>query len=142
MIRRHRPARWFRLGALPAATRPILRAESLLLAEEGLRGWIDVAHYRGRGKRIHRRRSLFFGSLLLTPERFMLHAFARRQIHVSPDDPALTTIRVSGTDPDWLCLEVTTETARLGYRLRTDQAARWRQALRDWGMAAVGAPTP
>jgi len=121
--------RLFRIGRIPPKTLATLKAEGLVIWDEGLPGRAYMRVLRAPGKRFKYRVVWFSGSLALTQKRLMAHAFNKRVIHIPLDDARLVNVDVRLVDerrmefafdpglfhPDWsgdLTLRFTTPKAR------------------------------
>lgn len=81
--------RLFGLGAFPKAMRPVLAAEGIVLADEGIGGTVTFRHFRAPGRRYSYRKNWFIGSLVITEIRFAGFAFTKPIINVPLEGPHL-----------------------------------------------------
>ena len=94
----------FRLGTVPWRIRPLLEDEGIVLLDEGIPGSITYRNFRAPGRRHSLKRVVFAGSLVLTGQRFVAHAFSRPVLNVSPDDPRLNQVQIEAPDPETFTL--------------------------------------
>lgn len=74
--------RWFRLGGIPKAMRPILEDEGIVLLDEGVSGSVGYRNFRAPGKRYGRRRSGVVAALVITELRFAVFAFGNPLVNL------------------------------------------------------------
>jgi len=139
--------RLFRLGGIPRKLRPLLEAEGLRVADEGLSGRLVMGRVRGPGRRHYGRVEGFSGFLVVTGKRVMAYSYAKRQINIGLDDPRLAEIYVRLTSPEWLAISFEASTFREGwsgvmeFRFRTDKAPRFHEVLVAAGASQGRAPS-
>ena len=124
--------RWFGMGSIPKAMRPILEGEGIVLADEGLGGSITLKNFRAPGRYSSWRRNWFTGSLVLTQLRFAGWAFSRPVINVPRTSDKLSLL-TSSLEKDGSVLVIGFEASdfhddwsgSIECRFRTDQASRF-----------------
>lgn len=132
--------RLFRLGAIPVKVRPILEAEGIVVADEGMGGWFITRNVKGPGKRYLHRSEGFSGCLVITKKRIICYTFWKRQINIAVDDPKLSQMYVAVPGKNRLCLSFESSVFREGwqgeieYRFRTEKAQRFQDLLLALGV--------
>ncbi len=132
--------RWFGLGAIPKAARPLVESEGVVVAEEGIPGWFLARKVNGPRRRFRRRRAGFSGSLVVTSKRILSFAYSKPQINISVDDPKTSGMFVEIREPDWLSLLFESSlfsddwSGEIEYRFRTDKARQFQEALTNAGV--------
>jgi hypothetical protein len=87
--------RLFGFGKVPKDALAALEAEGIVLLDEGIRGSITFKNFRAPGRRYHRRRNRFTGSLVMTGTRFVAFIHSKPIINVPLADPHLKELHCS-----------------------------------------------
>ena len=138
--------RLFRLGSIPRKLRPLIEAEGVLVADEGIRGRLVMGRVRGPGRRHYGRVEGFSGCLVVTRERILAYSYGKRQINIGRDDPRLAELYVRLASPEWLTISFEASAFREGwvgvmeFRFRTNQAPRFHEVLVSAGASQGRAP--
>jgi len=132
--------RWFGLGAIPKAIRPVVESEGIVVADEGIPGRFLVRKVNGPGRRFRHRRAGFSGSLVVTSKRILGFAYRKPQINISVDDPKTAGIFVEILESDWLSLSFESSlfsdkwSGEIEFRFRTGKARQFQEALTAAGV--------
>ena len=132
--------RLFRIGAIPAKFRPVLEAEGILVADEGMAGRMISRHVRAPGKRCFHRQEGFSGWLAVTRKRVVCYTYGKRQINVAADDAGIAKLRVDVPGEGILSLSFDTADFRRGwsggieFRFRTEKARQFHEVLTSMGV--------
>lgn len=127
------------LGAIPRKLRPLLDAEEIVLADEGMRGWFLTGNVNGPGRRYRHRAEGLSGCLVITKKRILCYSFGKRQINISVDDPKISEFHVDLPRENTLSISFESSAFREGWqgkielRFRTEKAREFRDALRSLG---------
>ena len=127
--------RLFRVGAVPKKLRPVLEQESILIADEGMGGWLVTKHVNGPGKRYRYRMERFSGCLVITKARVICYTYWKRQINISVKDPKIANLYIETPKEQQLCLSFELSNFQKGckgvveFRFNTDKALFFRDAL-------------
>lgn len=115
-------------GAIPRKARPLLEAETIIIAEEGMRGWISARNVTAPGTRYRRRLEGFSGCLVIGRMRIVCYTYGKKQINIRLDDPKITELHVGSPRGDTLVISFDSSLFRQGctgiiqFRFRTDKA--------------------
>jgi hypothetical protein len=140
--------RLFRLGRVPRRLRPQLEAEGIILADEGIPGWLVTRRLRGPGTRYRYRGQGFAGSIVVTRSRVVCFAFGNKLVDVPFSDPRMASLDVAAPAPGRLSISFEAATFRDGWkgrmelRLSTPLASRFRDILVSGGAEVASAATP
>jgi hypothetical protein len=121
--------RLFGVGGLPAALRPALEMEGILVIDEGVRGSITYRNFRGFGRYSSYRKNGFSGTIVLTGKRIIGFAFKKRILNVGLTDPRLSQLEIEAEDKNRLKIAFEAgifhekAAGRIEYRYRTAHAA-------------------
>ena len=127
--------RYFKIGGIPKKLRPVLEAEGIVAADEGIGGWIFLRDFRAPGKRFLHRVTGFSGFLVITHRRILAYAYWKPVINVPVDDPRVSGIKSVLLDSEHL--ELTLESSifhadwqgRIVLRLNTARAPSFHSAI-------------
>jgi hypothetical protein len=140
--------RLFRLGGIPRRRRPELAAEGIVLADEGIPGWLVTRRLRGPGTRYRYRGQGFVGSVVVTRSRVLCFAFGNKLVDVPFSDPRMAALEVAAPAAGRLTIAFEAAAFRDGWkgrmelRLSTPLASRFRDILVSRGAEVVSAATP
>jgi len=132
--------RWFRLGAIPKAVRPVIESEGIVVADEGMPGWFIARKVKGPRRRFWHRRAGFSGSLVVTSKRILGFAYAKPQINVAVNDPKTAGMFAQVHEPDSLSLSFESSlfndqwSGVIEFRFRTEKARQFHEALMAVGV--------
>ncbi len=82
--------RLFGMGSIPGKIRPVIEAEQIIVADEGIGGWFITKRVKGPGKKYRNRAEGFSGCLVITKKRILCYTYWIRQINISVDDPRIS----------------------------------------------------
>ena len=131
--------RLLRLGAIPKKHRPILVAEGIVVADEGMAGRLSMKNVRGPGKRYIHRTEGFSGCLAVTRKRVVCFAYWKRQIQIFVDDPRISNIFIDVPKPDILTISFESAFFReqwsgvMEFQFRTAKAQQFFDAFKSIG---------
>ena len=131
--------RLLRIGAIPGKLRPVLDAEQIVVADEGIGGWLIYKNVKGPGKRFINRAEGFSGCLVVTKKRIVCFTYWKRQINLAVDDPKISQILVDVPKKDILSIFFESSDFRDGwegamkFRFKTKKAQEFYDALRSYG---------
>jgi hypothetical protein len=138
--------RLFGLGSVPKKVLPSLRAEGIVVSDEGVPGWLVTGNVKGPGKRFVRRAEGFSGALIVTRARLAVYSYWKRQINVAVDDARLRDLFVHVPEEGKLRLSFEASAFRDGwqgvieYRFGTPKARRFHEVLTSLGAPDGVAP--
>ena len=127
--------RLFKIGGIPKKLRPILEAEGIVVADEGIGGWVFLRDFKAPGKRFIHRITGFSGFLTVTHRRIIAYAYWKPVINVPVDDPRVSGIKSALLDSGHL--EISVESSifhadwqgRVVLRLNTAKACAFHSAI-------------
>lgn len=137
--------RLFGIGSIPEKIRPVLESETIIVSDEGMRGWIITKDLRGPGKRYIRRAEGFSGCLVITNRRVISFTYWKRQINISTDDPKLKKLHVNIPEGGTLSILFDSSSFNdswagvIEFRFWTDKALQFYEVFRSIG-ASPGNP--
>lgn len=137
--------RLFGVGRVGSELRRELEDEEIVALDEGIGGWIIERNLRSPSRISFYRVRSFTGFLALTHERIRLYAYGRPQINLPLADPRLSDLHVGLPDPGRIVISLDYGLFREGwrgtaeFRLRTDSASRYYEALLAAGATGAGA---
>ena len=123
------------LGAIPAELRPVLASEGILVADEGMRGWIVSKNVKGPGRRYIYRVRGFSGCLVVTEKRIVCCTYRSRWIDIPVDDPRISLVSVDVPRTGKLAVSLDASAFRDGwsgtmeFRFRTEKAREFYEAM-------------
>lgn len=132
--------RLFGFGSIPKKLRPVLEQESIVVSDEGIRGWFVTKHVNGPNKRYRHRAEWFSGCIVVTKLRIVCYTYGKRQINIAVKDPRIASIYAETTKEQKLCLSFESSNFREGwegvikFEFNTDKAHQFHDAL-----VAIGA---
>jgi hypothetical protein len=140
--------RLFGLGRIPRQVRPVVASEGIVVADEGIGGWLITKHVNGPGRRHRNRAEGFTGCLVVTKKRILSYTYGRRQINISVDDPRVTELQVALPKAQTLSIAFESAVFRedwrgvMEFRFNTERAQLFHDALRSIGArgSAFGPP--
>jgi len=127
------------VGAIPKRLRPVLYAEQIVVADEGMRGRLLSKNVKGPGKRYHHRSEGFTGCLVITKKRVACFTYWKRQINIAVDDPKIRKIFVDRPEKDILSISFESSTFRSGwdgimeFQFYTNKAREFSDVLKSIG---------
>lgn len=130
----------FRVGAIPRKQRPVLELEEIIVADEGMGGWLITKNVKGPGKRFINRAEGFSGWLAITKKRIVCYTYWKRQINISLEDPKIYQISVNVPREKLLSLSCESSVFRDGwsgsieFRFKTEKAQQFYNVLKSIGM--------
>jgi len=110
--------RLFRVGGIPKRLRPILEDEGIIVADEGIGGWLITRDFRAPGRRFRNRAEGFTGFLAITSKRVVAFAYGKPVINVPVDDPRLSGFEVRLNHPAQLEISFEASVFRPGWQGR------------------------
>lgn len=135
----------FKLGAIPKKARPILEAEGILLADEGIGGWFISKNFKSPRRRCLYRKEGFSGCLILTKKRLLCYTYAKRQINIAIDDSKLSQLFIGLPKPEVLSLSFDAALFQencsgiLEFQFHTEKAPSFFEAFKQLGLS-LGTP--
>jgi hypothetical protein len=139
--------RLFGLGRLPRQLRPMVASEGIVVADEGIGGWLITKHVNGPGRRHRKRAEGFTGCLVVTKKRILCYTYGKRQINISVDDPRVSEFQVTLPKAETLSIAFESAVFRedwrgvMEFRFNTERARLFHDALRSIGArGGVSAP--
>ncbi len=130
----------FGLGRIPRKVRPVLEAEGIQIADEGIGGWYITRNFKSPGRRTKYRKQGFSGCLVVTKKRVILYSFGRRQINIAVEDAQMAALYADVTRPGTLSLSFDAADFHDGwqggieFRLKTAGAQDFFDLLRALGV--------
>ncbi len=130
----------FKLGAIPKRLRATLDLEGILVADEGMRGWIISKNVKGPGRRYIYRARGFSGCLVVTRKRILCFTYWQSQIDIAIDDPRISQIFVDIPREGRLTISFELSVFRDGwagvieFRFKTRKAHEFYAAMRSIGV--------
>ena len=127
--------RLFGLGRIPARLRPLIEAEGVVVADEGMPGRFVADRVDGPGRRYRGRTAGFSGFLVITGKRVLAYSYGKRQVSIGVDDPRFRELFVRLPDPATLAISFESSVFRddwagvIEFRFGTDKAPRFHDAL-------------
>ena len=127
------------VGAIPKKLRPILDAEQIVVADEGMGGWLICKDVKGPKKRFIKSTQGFSGCLVVTKKRIVCFTYRKRQINIAVDDPKISKIFVGIPKEELLSVSFESSAFRDGwrgimeFRFKTTKASEFRDVLRSFG---------
>ena len=135
-----------RVGAIPKKLRPVLDAEQIVVADEGMRGWLLCRNVRGPGKRYIHRAEGFSGCLVVTKKRIICFTYRKLQINIAVEDPKIAEIFVDLPEKDILSISFESSAFKdrwkgiMQFRFRTEKAQEFQDVLISLGARHQGRP--
>ena len=127
--------RLFGVGKVPARLTSQLKAEGLILFDDGVKGSVTYRDFRAPGKRFGWKRQWFAGAIALTKLRLVGVAYSKFLINVPLTDERIHKLRYSVEDNGALCVAFDASlfhadwTGTIEYRFKTPEAQRLVQLL-------------
>lgn len=124
-----------------------MEREGIVLLDEGLSGSIRFEHFRAPGKRYHKRRNGFVGSLVVTRQRFAAFAFSKPVVNVPLDRKHLGLLQCRVESGDRLVVRFDVAAFHPGWsgvvecHFRTPLASRFLAQLHAAGNRPLSEPT-
>ena len=140
--------RLFGLGKIPRQLRPVVESEGIVVADEGIGGWLITKHVNGPGRRHRNRAEGFTGCLVVTKKRVLCYTYGKRQINISVDDPRVSELRVALPEAQTLSIAFESAVFRedwrgvMEFRFNTEQARLFHDALRSIGARGSASGPP
>jgi hypothetical protein len=131
--------RLFGLGKIPRQMRPIIESEGIVVADEGIGGWLITKHVNGPGRRHRNRAEGFTGCLVITKKRVLCYTYGKRQINISVDDPKIPELQVALPKAETLSIAFESSVFQeewrgvMEFRFNTERAQLFHDALRSIG---------
>jgi hypothetical protein len=138
--------RFLGVGAIPKKLRPVLDAEQIVVADEGIGGWLICKDVKGPKKRFINRAEGFWGCLVVTKKRIVCFTYRKRQINIAIDDPKISKIFVDIPKEELLSISFESSAFRDGwggimeFRFKTTKALEFRDVLMSFGAQQGAAP--
>lgn len=132
--------RWFGIGSIPKKVRPVLQAEGVVVADEGMAGRFIANDVKGPGKRYRQRSEGFSGCLVITKKRVIAYTFGKRQLNIGVNDPKLPEIFADVPDAETLVISFESSVFREGwqgvmaFKFKTGKASQFMETLKDIGV--------
>lgn len=129
--------RLFGIGKIPAPLAAQLKAEGMLLLDEGIKGSATYIDFRAPGKASNWKRRWYSGSIALTQVRLVAMQYAEVIIDVPLTDERLGKMQFSLDDGDTLRVALDASlfhddwSGKIEYRFRTPQARVFLDRLRE-----------
>lgn len=137
--------RLFGLGGIPKGLRAELEAEDIVVADEGLGGWLVERNLRApRRRSLYKIRS-FTGFLAVTKKRVLAYTYWTPQVELPVGDPRLSALHVSSPMPRRLTLSFDYEALRPDWhgnvelRFKTARAPAFYEVFTALGAQSDGA---
>jgi hypothetical protein len=141
--------RLFGLGRIPRQLLPIIESEGIVVADEGIGGWLITKHVNGPGRRHRNRAEGFTGCLVVTKKRVLCYTYGKRQINISIDDPRVSELQVTLPKAETLSIAFESSVYReewrgvMEFRFNTERAQFFHDALRSIGArGSLSEPPP
>jgi hypothetical protein len=137
--------RLFGAGSIPKELLPTLEQEGIVIADEGMGGWLIYKNVKGPHKRYHYRAEGFSGCLVITKKRVICYTYRRRQISLAIDDPNISELYFENPEENLLVIAFEASVFRsdwqgvMKFRFKTEKAEQFCNALRGIG-AKQGSP--
>jgi len=132
--------RLFKIGRIPQEAYPALKAEGILVSDEGIGGWYITKDFRAPGKYHKYRMKGFSGSLTLTKNRILAYAYGDRAINISFEDPKISALSVALLNDSQIEISFDASTfhddwqGMIALRFNTAKAQEFYQALIKTGV--------
>jgi hypothetical protein len=129
--------RWFGLGGIPAPLMSELKAEGMIVCDEGVKGSVTYRDFSAPGKRSSWRRQGFAGSIALTRLRLVGLANANFLINVPLTDERLQAIHFTVESNGAFCATFDASlfhndwSGTIEYRFKTPEAQRLVELLQS-----------
>jgi hypothetical protein len=127
--------RLFGVGKIPAALLSQLKAEGLVLFDDGVKGSITYRDFSAPGKRFSLRRQWFAGAIALTKLRLVGVAYSKFLINVPLTDERIHKLSYSVEDDGAFCVAFDASlfhadwSGTIEYRFKTPEAQRFVELL-------------
>jgi hypothetical protein len=131
--------RFLGVGAIPKKWRPVLDTEQIVVADEGMGGWLICKDVKGPKQRFINRAEGFSGCLVITKKRIICFTYRKRQINIAVDDPKISKIFVDIPKEKLLSISFESSVFRDGwggimeFRFKTTKALEFRDVLKSFG---------
>ncbi len=130
----------FKIGSIPEEIRDKLDAESMVVADEGLRATWFSKDFKAPGRRSLYRSRSFVGFLVVSKKRILAYAFGRPQINLPASDPRVANLHSELMGEDRICISF--ESAHfhndwkgvIELRFQTEKARTFHDALLHLGV--------
>jgi len=138
--------RIFKIGRIPPKVRPVLEAEGIVVAVEGIGGWLINRNFKSPTRRCLYRKRSFTGCLVLTEKRLLCYTYARRQINIALDDPRFLQLKIELLQPNVLSVAFEASVFRddcrggVEFRFHTPQAKSIFKQLEKGSTRSAGPP--
>jgi hypothetical protein len=136
--------RLFGIGKIPGKIRPVIEAEQIVVADEGIGGWFITKRVKGPGKRYRNRAEGFSGCLVITKKRILCYTYWKRQINISVDDPKISQFSVRLPKAETLSIEFESSVFNkqwagvVEFRFSTQKAKLFHDTLAEIGFQQAG----
>ena len=140
--------RLFGLGKIPRQLRPMIESEGIVVADEGIGGWLITKHLNGPGRRHRNRAEGFSGCLVVTQKRVLCYTYGKRQINIAVDDPRVSELQVALPKAQTLSIAFESGVFRedwcgvMEFRFNTERAQLFHDALRSIGARGSASGPP
>jgi hypothetical protein len=134
----------FGIGKIPGKIRPVIEAEKIVVADEGIGGWFITKRVKGPGKRYRNRAEGFSGCLVITKKRILCYTYWKRQINISVDDPKISQFSVRLPKAETLSIEFESSVFNkqwagvVEFRFSTQKAKLFHDTLAEIGFQQAG----
>jgi len=130
----------FRIGSIPKKLRSTLKAEEIVISDEGIGGWFITRNLKAPGKRYIHREQGFTGFLVITQIRILCYTYWKRQINISVQDPLISSLFTELLDPHTLSISFQSSLFHknwegvIEFRFKTEKAQEFYNALIEKGL--------
>jgi hypothetical protein len=90
----------FKIGSIPKKLQQTLKAEGVVVYDEGISGSLCMKDFKSHGRRAKHRKELFSGFLAVTRKRVISHACWKRIINIPLDHEKFKSIEIEIVNSD------------------------------------------